>query len=234
MICFTFCHWIVQHIIRRSHLGSSSLGCIIAVAFTIACRYKPTYVHGRPLRRKYSAWIQLSVYSVGLVLVRTARICWSWWSRCSYWTGIGFFAWAIANASALPPSSNLRNMCVSPSNNVLSLAQRPAVQNILTSRMHHRWRGDRTGWLHGQPGVEEMGKRPASHRSLLRHEPKALQTADGKVPSRIFDAASMIWSSFFFDTFHFSYSRSHHQSTHVAKVYCFAASISVWLRGSPS
>ena len=55
MICF--CHSIVQHIIRRSHLGSSSLGCIIAVAFTIACRYKPTYVHGRPLRRKYSVWI---------------------------------------------------------------------------------------------------------------------------------------------------------------------------------
>ena len=55
MICF--CHSIVQHIIRRGHLGSSSLGCIIAVAFTIACRYKPTYVHGRPLRRKYSVWI---------------------------------------------------------------------------------------------------------------------------------------------------------------------------------
>ena len=88
------------------------------------------------------------------------------------------------------------------------------------------------------PGnAEKMKKRPESHRSLLRHDRKHLLSYDRPADRRregLILQLPIVWSSFFFDTFHFSSARSRHRSTHVANVYSFAAFISVWSWGSPS
>lgn len=120
---FFLCHWIVQYIIRRGRLGSSSLGCIIAAASTTACRWNPTYVHGRPLRRKISAWIQLSVYSAsfGWDLGSAGPGCHD--APIGPALASSFGRWKLHQP--FRSFSRLRNMCVSSPTDV-SLAHRPS------------------------------------------------------------------------------------------------------------